>query len=250
MAARVRILNIDVDNLTTEELLETLHSGFVVTPNADHLILLQKHAAFRAAYNTADFKTVDSQIVFWACRFLGTPVKEKISGSDLFPAYYSYHRNNTSIRIFLLGGAPGVAEKAAENINLKAGRSIIVGTHSPSMGFESDDSECAEIIDIINNSGANVLVVGLGAPKQELWIATHRSKLSSIHTFMALGATLDFEAGNVKRSPAWISHCGLEWLYRLLREPKRLWRRYLQRDIYFPLLVLKQRLNLYKAPKD
>ncbi len=250
MTRRVRILNIEVDNFSMEEFLSELDEGFVVTPNADHMVMLQRDPVFRAAYASADYRTVDSQIVAWACRFLGTPVKQKISGSDLLPAYYNYHRDNEDIRIFLLGGANGVARKAAENINRRVGRNIVVGHHSPSMGFEKDPQECSDVIDIVNSSGANVLVVGLGAPKQEIWIAKHRSRLTPIKIFLALGATIDFEAGNVKRAPAWISKCGCEWLYRLSREPGRLWRRYLQRDILFPILVIRQKLGLYTPPTE
>lgn len=248
MHERVRVLNIFVDNFTREELLRNFTKGFLVTPNADHLMLLQKNRDLFEAYATADYVAVDSQIVYWATRFLGTGVKEKISGSDFFPAYCDYHKNDPETRIFLLGGIPGVAQKALQRINAKAGRSLVVGAHSPSMQFIDDAQECREAIGIINRSGANVLAVGLGAPKQEIWIKRYRDQLPDVHTFMALGATLDFEAGTVKRAPRWISNCGLEWLYRLSQEPRRLWRRYLVRDIGFLALLLRQRLGLYKSP--
>ncbi len=242
---RICILDVEVDNLTRDELLAQLDSGFVVTPNVDHFMLLQKDPAFRAAYAQADYRLVDSQIVYLATRFLGKPVREKISGSDLLPAFYEYHRDNPEIRIFLLGAMPGVAARAAERINRKVGREIVVGQYSPPFDFEKDPDECAAIVDRINASSATVLVVGVSAPKQEIWIARYRKQLRRIRIFMALGATIDFEAGQVRRAPAWISRSGLEWLFRLVQEPGRLWRRYLQRDMLFPLLVIRQRLGRY-----
>lgn len=248
MKNRVKILNIEVDNVSMDELLKSFTSGFLVTPNVDHLMQLQENQDFFNVYRRADHVTVDSQIVYLATKFLGHPVKEKVSGSDFLPAYCDFHKNNPEIRIFLLGGMPGVAQQAARNINAKAGREIVTGAHSPSMRFVTDTAECNEAIELINSSGANVLVVGLGAPKQELWIAEHRGRMPGIHSFMALGATLDFEAGTVSRSPQWMSRCGLEWLYRLYQEPGRLWKRYLVRDLPFFYLLLKQRLGLYKSP--
>ena len=108
--------------------------------------------------------------------------------------------------------------------------------------------ECDEIINIINNTDATVLVVGIGAPRQEIWINTYRKKFRNINVFMALGATIDYEAGTLKRAPEWMSRNGIEWIFRLMQEPSRLWRRYLINDLQFPLYILRQRLGLYKPP--
>ena len=245
---KVNLLNISIDNLYKKELLEQLESGVVFTPNVDHLMKLQKDQEFMNAYMMADYKVCDSQIVVCASRLLGTPIREKISGSDLFPAFYSYHSHNPDIKVFLLGAAKGVASKAQAKINAKVGRNIIVGSHSPSFGFEKNERECRQIIEMIKNSGATVLAVGVGAPKQEKWICKYKDELPNIKIFLAVGATIDFEAGNIKRSPQWMSNLGLEWLYRLLSEPRRLWKRYLIEDLPFFLLILKQKLNLYKTP--
>ncbi|OKH21121.1 WecB/TagA/CpsF family glycosyltransferase [Chroogloeocystis siderophila] len=246
----VKILNISLDNLSKVELLKQLKSGVVFTPNVDHMVKLQYDREFLQTYLQADYKVCDSQILVYASRFLGTPIKEKISGSDLFPAFYNYHKNNPNIKIFLLGGKQGVAQRAAKRINNKVGRSIVIGAHSPSFGFEKDEQECAEIIEMINQSEASVLAVGVGAPKQEKWIIKYKDRLPNIEIFLAVGATIDFEAGNVKRSPKWMSNAGLEWLYRLLVEPKRLWRRYLLEDLPFFWLILKQKLRLYTVPNQ
>ncbi|MGF1539408.1 MAG: WecB/TagA/CpsF family glycosyltransferase [Pleurocapsa sp.] len=242
---QINILDVLIDNLSMSELLDKLkYGGVVYTPNVDHLIKLQKDREFRRVYNEADYRVCDSQLLMFASRFLNQPLKEKLSGSDLFPAFYQHYRHDPSVKIFILGGLEGVAERARHNINEKVGREMVVASYSPPFGFEADEAECAKIIELINNSGANVLAVGLGAPKQEKWIAKYKHQLTEIKTFLAIGATIDFEAGNLTRSPQWMSAVGLEWLYRLVSEPKRLWRRYLIEDIAFFGLVLRQKLKL------
>jgi N-acetylglucosaminyldiphosphoundecaprenol N-acetyl-beta-D-mannosaminyltransferase len=246
---RVRLLNVEIDNLTLKELLESIRfGGFVITPNVDLIMKLQRNQAFFEAYQAADYRICDSQILMYVARFLGTPFREKICGSDLFPAFYRYYSDDRNMRIFLLGGAAGVAAQAQQKINAKVGREMIVAAHSPSFGFEQDPQECAAIIQRINESGATVLAVGLGAPKQELWITQHRHRLPNIKVFLAIGATINFEAGSVTRAPQWLSDVGLEWLYRLMCEPKRLWKRYLGDAIPFFWLILQQRLRFYRCP--
>lgn len=248
---RVNIIGIPIDNIGMYELLDELkHGGVVFTPNVDHLVKLQKDNKFFQAYQDADYRVCDSQLVLAASRFLGNPIKEKVSGSDLFPAFYKRYGEDESVKIFLLGGMPGVAEQARQRINRKVGRNMVVGCYSPPFGFEDDEAECHKIIHMINNSGANVLAVGVGAPKQEKWIVKYRSSLSAINTFFAIGATIDFEAGNLKRAPAWISSAGLEWLYRLSLEPGRLWRRYLVEDTSFFMLIVRQKLRMNRDKKS
>ncbi len=246
---KVKILNIEIDNCSQVELLERLETGVLFTPNVDHLIKLQKDPDFVEAYNISNYRLCDSQFVLYASKLLGTPLQQKISGSDFFPAFYEFHKDNPDIKIFLLGAAPGVARKAQAKINRKVGRKMVVDSYSPPFGFEKDEAECQKIVDMINQSGATVLVVGVGAPKQEKWIYKYKDKLPAIKIFMALGATIDFEADNVKRAPKWMSEIGLEWFFRLSCEPKRLWKRYLVDDIPFFLLIMNQRLK-YLLKKD
>jgi exopolysaccharide biosynthesis WecB/TagA/CpsF family protein len=247
---KVNILNISLDNISINELLKklSLEGGVVFTPNVDHMMKLQIDREFYEAYNRADYRVCDGQILKWSLDFLGKPIQEKISGSDLLPAFYFYNRQNPNIQIFLLGGAEGVAQQAQEEINKKVGREIVVAAYSPSFGFEKNEEECLEIINSIARSEATVLVVGVGAPKQEKWIIKYRNKLNKIKIFLAVGAAIDFEAGYKKRAPKWMSEVGLETPYRLFSEPKRLWKRYLVEDPPFLGLVLKQKLNLYKNP--
>jgi exopolysaccharide biosynthesis WecB/TagA/CpsF family protein len=247
---KINILNVAIDNLLETEVLAKLKSGVVFTPNVDHMIKLQKDREFSKVYSIADYLLCDSQILVYASKFLGTPIKQKISGSDFFPAFYNYHKNNENVKIFLLGADKGVAQKAQNKINEKVGRNIIVGAHSPSYGFEKNEKECMEIIEMIKRSEATVLAVGVGAPKQEKWIYKYKDQLPNIKIFLAIGATIDFEADNIQRSPKWMSELGLEWLYRLSSEPKRLWKRYLIEDLPFFWLVLKQKFNLYNLPSN
>lgn len=248
-AESIKLLNVEIDNLTEGELLSKLASGGVVyTPNVDHLSKLQSDAEFARAYRAATFKVCDSKILMYAARFLGTPIQEKLSGSDLLPAFCRHFRDDPNTRIFLFGGAEGVPEAARDRINAAAGRELVVAAYSPPFGFERDPAECQKAIDLINASGATVLAVGLGAPKQEKWIYTYRPQLPGVQTFLAVGAALDFEAGNRPRSPRWMSEVGLEWLYRLSVEPQRLWRRYLVEGVPVLGLLLAQKFDRYQAP--
>jgi N-acetylglucosaminyldiphosphoundecaprenol N-acetyl-beta-D-mannosaminyltransferase len=247
---RVNILNACIDNLTKQELLEKLtqQGGIVVTPNVDHLMILQKDPEFHKVYQLSTYRVCDSKIIFLASKFLGKPIQEKISGADLFPEFYHHNKDNDKIKIFLLGAGEGVAKQAQEKINKKVGREIIVNSYSPPFGFEKDEEECQKIIDLIDKSGATVLAIGVGSPKQEKWIIKYKDQLKTIKIFLAIGATIDFEAGNKPRAPKWISELGFEWLYRLIYEPRRLWKRYLVEDMPFLWLVFKQKFNLYKPP--
>ncbi|NJL45056.1 MAG: WecB/TagA/CpsF family glycosyltransferase [Leptolyngbyaceae cyanobacterium SM2_3_12] len=250
---QVEILNIPIDNISVNDFLSQLNRGVVFTPNVDHLMKLQKDIDFVKAYSKADYRVCDSQVLMYASKFLGTPIKAKISGSDLFPMFCEHHRHNHQMKIFLLGGAEGVASQAQERINARIGRNIIVQAHSPSFGFEKNEEECQTILEMIRQSPANVLVVGVGAPKQEKWIAKYKDELPSIDIFMAVGAAIDFEAGNKPRAPELMAKLGLEWLYRLASEPNRLWKRYLLDDFPFFWLIAKEKLGRRQAksaPKD
>lgn len=247
--AQVNLLNLNVQNIRMLELIEKLQNGGVVfTPNTDHIMKLQKNYNFYQIYNKADYIVCDSKILMYASKFLGTPIKEKISGSDLFPAFYYYYRHDDKMKIFLLGGSEETVNIAQHKINTKVGRDMVVAAYSPPFGFEHNEQECQKIINLINNSGATVLGIGVGAPKQELWLHRFKHQLKNVKVFLAIGATINFEAGSMKRSPKWMSEIGLEWLFRLSSEPQRLWKRYLIDDLPFFWLVLLQKFRLYKNP--
>lgn len=242
------ILNISIMRLTERQLLERLDSGVLVTPNLDHLVKLQSDRHFYEAYRSAEWVVCDSRILRTVSRLLRNPIPEAIPGSSFFTAYYLHHAADPDCRIFLLGARPGVADEARRRINRRIGREIVVGAHSPSFGFEKNPDECIEIADIINRSGANVVLVGVGAPKQEKWIAAHRHKMPGVKLWMALGATIDFEAGNISRAPRWVQRICMEWFYRFLKEPKRLFKRYFIDDIKFFYFFILQLAGRYKNP--
>lgn len=244
----VRILNVEILSLTREKLLERLDKGVLVTPNVDHLVKLQGDREFYEAYRKAEWTVCDSKILYLLSKLLKRPLPEAIPGSSFFTSYYMYHKDDPDCRIFLLGAKEGIAAKAMERINAKVGRHIVVGAHSPSFGFEKDERECEELIGIVNRSGANVLLVGVGAPKQEKWIVRYRDRMPGVDLFMALGATIDFEAGALKRAPELWQKMGMEWLYRCMKEPKRLLKRYFVDDMQFFFYFAKQLLGVYKDP--
>lgn len=244
----IYLLNVRIDNITSKELLENLKRGVLVTPNIDDIMKHQKDKEFHRNASMAEFSVCDSRVVKLMSSILGKPLKEAIPGSSFFPMYCDYHAKDENIKIFLLGAKEGVANIAKEKINKRIGREIIVGTYSPPFGFEKDEKECLHIVDILTESNANVVLVGLGNPKQTKWIYKYKDKLPNIDVFMALGATIDFEAGNIKRAPKIFQKLALEWFYRFLKEPKRLFKRYFIDDMQFFYYFTKQLLGIYKNP--
>lgn len=244
---RSRLLNAYVDNLTMDELLDRLDEGMLFTLNPDHLYHLQRNPDFAAAYSRASFVSSDSKYVYWALGAIGRQIKSKVSGSDIVPSFWQRHADNPDVRIFLLGAKPGIAQQALDRINREAGRDIVVGALGPSMNFVNDADESASAIDQINRSKATVLIVGLGAPKQEIWMDKNRHLMPLVKLYMGVGATIDYEARAVSRSPEWMSQNGLEWVYRMLTEPRRYWRRY-WRTLEFFRLVVQDRFGFYRPP--
>lgn len=247
MQQTIDILNIHIQAISEQQLLEELKSGVMVTPNLDHLCVLQRDAEFYNCYRDAEWIVCDSRILYFASKLLPYSIPEAIPGSSFFTHYYEYHRNDTNCRIFLLGAKEGVAAEAMRRINHKVGREIVVGAHSPSMGFEKKPEEIQEIIKIVRQSGANVVLVGVGAPKQEKFIHTYRDQMPEVKLWLALGATIDFEAGHIQRAPRWMQRIGMEWLYRMMCDPKRLVRRYAS-DLKFFYYFALQLCHQYKNP--
>ncbi len=205
--------------------------GFVVTPNVDHVVMAERREDFRAAYAAADLSVADGQPIVWSSRLLGPALPEKVSGSDLvLPLMERAARSGW--RVFLLGGRPGVAEAAAER--LRARGVDVVGTSAPSIRTDPDrlDAGARSAAESVRAARPHLVLVALGAPKQELWMYRHREALAPA-VLLGVGAALDFLAGAVPRAPRWVSRAGLEWLWRLSREPRRLWRRYLVQDALF-----------------
>ncbi|MEY8829347.1 WecB/TagA/CpsF family glycosyltransferase [Sedimentitalea sp. XS_ASV28] len=245
---RVKVLNAEVDDLGMDELVEDFDRGFLLTLHVDMLMKLQKDREFYDILDRFDIITCDSQILYFATKFLGTPVKERLSGSDFFPRYYHKHANNPDIRIFLCGGKEGIAEIAAEKINARVGREIIVGTYAPPFDFETRAGGVEEIVDRVNASGATVLLVGLGGGRQEKFIVKYHERFPNVHSYLPLGGTIDYEAGTFKRPPAWVTDWGFEWFYRLCKEPVARFHRYVIHEPPALYHLLRQRLGLYRDP--
>lgn len=226
----------------------SLNAGILFTPNIDHLVRLQKDRVFYEAYQQADWVICDSVILQRCSRLLKHPIVESIPGSTFFREYCDYHKDDENVRIFIMGGKDGVPQRAMERINERCGRKIVVGAHSPSFSFVQDEEESGRLVKMVNESEATVLMVCATSPKQEIWITKYRHQLPHVKLFMALGATVDFEAGNVIRCPLVFQWLGLEWFWRFSQEPQRLFKRYFIDDPIFFWLLLKQLLGLYKNP--
>jgi N-acetylglucosaminyldiphosphoundecaprenol N-acetyl-beta-D-mannosaminyltransferase len=247
---KIKILNISVDAISFSEAIDKArHSKFIFTPNLDHLFNLQKNVAFYKTYMEADLVLCDSKILSRLYSLLFGVKINTIPGSEFFPKLVYKYRNSPDFRVFLLGGTTvDHAKKAKENINIRCSTNVVVDSYSPDFGFEKDNLEIDTIIDKINNSKATVLAVGLGSPKQELFIAKYADRLINIKTFIGIGATIDFESEFTKRAPLIYRKTGFEWFYRFLLEPKRLFRRYFIEDTRVIFYLIKDRLKIYKNP--
>ncbi len=245
---RISLLNAGLDNITMNELVENFHKGMLLTLHVDMIAKLQKDRDFYDILPQFDVVTCDSQILVVAAKILGTPMKERVSGSDFFPIWYMHHKNNPSVTVFISGGMPGVAEIAQRNINEKVGRKIIVGTDSPAKDFDNNPEETDRMIAAINDSHATVLMIGLGGGRQEKFLVKHRNRFTYVKTFLPLGGTIDYEAGLIERPPAWVTNVGLEWLYRVLKEPRQRWRRYFVQQPPALYHLLRQKLGVYRNP--
>jgi N-acetylglucosaminyldiphosphoundecaprenol N-acetyl-beta-D-mannosaminyltransferase len=232
-----------MDALTFDEALSVIAQmvrngagGAVFTPNVDHVVLAERIAEFRDAYAQASLVVADGMPVVWASWLLGTPLPEKVSGSDLLLPLARLSAQN-GWRVYLVGGAPGAAEEATRLLSSQWGVRV-AGVDVPSV---SDAGQCADeesILERIRIARPDLIFVALGTPKQELWIGRLRQRLAPA-VVIGVGAGLDFLIGRVPRAPRWMSSLGLEWLFRLAREPRRLWRRYLLRDPLFCLIVAR-----------
>jgi N-acetylglucosaminyldiphosphoundecaprenol N-acetyl-beta-D-mannosaminyltransferase len=243
----VRLLNVDIDDVTMDDLLEVRHGTFL-TVHTDMMRLFQFDRGFYDLLDRYDLITCDSQILVYAAKLLGTPFAERVSGSDYFPKFYTKYADDPSVRIFLCGAQPGVAEIARDKINAKVGREIVVGTDSPALATLNDAAEIDRVVDKINASGATVLTLGLPTPKQDRFFHAIRHRLTGIELIQPLGGTIDYEAGHVKRPAPWVTNIGLEWLWRVVIDPKTRWKRYFVQQPPVLWYLTKQRFGRYRNP--
>lgn len=222
------LLGLPFDAVTLEEAvvriraaIDTRSPCFVSTPNLNFLMAAQQNPAFRDSVIRSDLSLADGMPIVWIARLLGIPIPGRVAGSDVFEAL----RGGTGkrIRIYFFGGPAGIAERAAQRINAENKGMECVGFASPGYGSVKDMSS-PETIERINRSGADFLVVSLGAAKGQAWIEHNQAALD-VPVVSHLGAVVNFVVGNVRRAPRWMQKTGLEWLWRIKEEPE-LWRRY------------------------
>jgi N-acetylglucosaminyldiphosphoundecaprenol N-acetyl-beta-D-mannosaminyltransferase len=170
----------------------------------------------------------------------GRTLPERVAGVDLFQSLCA-GAASANLKVFFLGGQVGSADLAAARLRERV-PGLDVETYCPPMGFENDPAELKHIAELIQKAQPRIVFVGLGAPKQERWIYEHGRKLG-VNVYMGVGGSFEMVGGVVPRAPAWIQNIGCEWLYRLCREPRRMWRRYLIGNLHFIAIVVSQRVR-------
>jgi N-acetylglucosaminyldiphosphoundecaprenol N-acetyl-beta-D-mannosaminyltransferase len=234
---KINILGVDISAINMNDAINQLEyliaekrqSYICVCPN--HTIMeSQKDQKLRDVINSADIATPDGMSVVWASKLLGHHGVEQVAGTELMSVKKGYTH-------FYYGGTDGVPEKLAENMQQRFPNLKIAGTYSPPFRNLADDEDNA-IVDMINNAKPDIVWVGLGMPKQELWIGEHLGRIKA-PVMIGVGAAFDFLSGEKKRAPKWMQKAGLEWLFRLTQEPKRLWRRNLYHPVFFFMLFLQ-----------
>ncbi len=223
MNGEVEVVGIKIDNVNMDEaaalmevFLETDRCSKVFTPNSEILLTAVKDREFESVLNSGHLVVPDGIGVVIASRFYGTPVKERVAGFDLMMRLMDI-ADSRGKSVYLLGGREGVAEEAAIKLTESYGNLKIAGTRN---GYFEEDSE-NDIVNEINNSKADILLAALGAPKQEKFIYKHSDNLK-VKIAMGVGGSLDVLAGKVKRAPEFYQKAGLEWFYRLVKEPRRI----------------------------
>lgn len=240
------LLNTYVNNVSMAEtiheicsLIEQKKKSYVVAINVDVVMKMEQDQYLKKITDEANLTLVDGKPLIWISKWHRRPVKAKISGSDLVPELCAVAAKK-GYSIFIIGGKEGIAEKAKRKLEEKHSKIKIVGTYSPPFGFEKNDEELAKINEMISAAHPDLVIACFGCPKQEKWIYENYHTYDGIVSVCA-GATVDFLAGNVNRAPTWMSEHGLEWLYRFIQEPKRLFKRYFIDDVKILSLVWKYR---------
>lgn len=233
----IKILGVPIDRVTrdeagyiTEELIKTSDKSckMIFAPNVEFIMTAQKDKEFFNLLKSSSLSTPDSIGVIIGAKLQHKSFKERIPGQSYFRKIIELS-NEKGYSIYLLGGAPGIPEKAKENLKKKFPNVNIVGLHH---GYFNKEEE-QKIIEEINELKPNVLFVALGAPKQEKWIYDNRNKLK-VDVAAGQGGTYDYEAGKIKRAPVFIQKIGMEWFWRLIREPSRI-----KRQLVLPVYLIK-----------
>jgi N-acetylglucosaminyldiphosphoundecaprenol N-acetyl-beta-D-mannosaminyltransferase len=239
------LLNTSLDAVTLADTVELLGKYVdagqpqqIVTLNVDLIKIAQHNERFRAIVNTAALSVADGTPLLWAARWTGQHLPARITGTDLVlgAAQLAAERGET---MFFLGAAPGVAAQAAAVVQQQF-PGVRISTYSPPMGrFSADDNR--RMVDLIWTSGAKYVFVALGSPRGQIWLDEHLHQFG-VPVCAEIGSVFNFLAGTVRRAPQWMQRSGLEWLYRILQEPRRLWRRYILDDLPVFAEMLRQPL--------
>ncbi len=255
---RLTIAGTGFDDVTMPETVECIlamvrkgtRPAMVCTGNLDHLVLLNKDADFRAIYDKANLVLADGWPVIYLSKKSakennGRVLSERVTGSDLF---WELGRASevTGLRLFFLGGLPGAADAAALKLAERFPGVVVCGTYCPPKETFDTPGEQVRIAEAIRTAAPDVLLVGLGAPKQEKWIMAHKDHLG-VPVCIGVGGSFEMAAGVVKRAPVWLQKIGLEWLFRLSQDPSRLAARYLLKDLPF-LIQLTLRGSVAPPP--
>lgn len=245
---KVTLFDIPICNLTYEDLCRCIDErvaarepGYIVTPNVDHVCRFNRDRAFRTAYENACLVLADGMPILWSARLLGRPLREKLSGSDMLPRLSGFAAER-GYSVYYLGAAEGVAAEVERRLRQRHPALRVAGTYSPPFGFERDPAANEETLRRVREARPDICFVALGSPKQELWLHENYRKLG-VPVTIGVGAAFDFVAGRARRAPVWMQKAGLEWVWRLCHEPRRLGRRYLIEDSYFLLLLGRELLR-------
>lgn len=210
--------------------------GWVITPNLDHLRRLVRDGKTRELYSGADLMVADGMPLIWASRLQGTPLPERVAGSDLTNALPA-EAAKRGRSVYLLGGSGDAAKKAADALLARHPNLNIAGIHVPAYGFENDPAQMEALEYALLDAKPDIVLVALGSPKQEVLIKTLRDKLPRTW-WLGIGISFSFVCGDVHRAPRWVQKLGLEWVHRLMQEPRRLFRRYVIEGIPFGIALL------------
>lgn len=219
----MEVLGVRVDRVDTwealaqiGELMEQPGASHVVTLNPEYVMWAQRDPSLLAIINNADLSVPDGMGIVWASRLAGQPLNGRVTGTGILPEICRLCARK-GVGVYFLGGRPGVAELAAARLRERFPELIVAGVSASDPGPEQDPQTVADI----NDSGAAVVAVAYGCPKQDFWIDKNRGALTGVKVAIGVGGAFDFISGQMPRAPRWMRRMGLEWLYRLLREPKR-----------------------------
>lgn len=248
MADKVNIIGTGISNISLAETIGTFN-GWIdknekkrvcITP-VNCLLWAKDNEQLRQIYNSADLTLCDGVPLLWAARMLRTPLKERVTGLDLLPRYIKecYLRNYS---MFFMGAGEGVADALKKKCEDLYPGIRVKGTYSPPFANRFSDAENAKICSMINQAAPDVLWVSLTAPKQDFWIYEQLKNLN-VHIAIGVGGAFEVTLGSIQRAPVFMQKAGLEWLYRLIKEPRRLYKRYLLEAPRFIPLLIKQKLK-------